>query len=263
MAYLNQAQDALANDGMLQRFQMLVFPDPVRWENVDRKPNTASLERAYGIFKALAGMVPEHWGAASNQFIKFPYFVFEDAAQAAFNEWHTELHRTRIPAEDDPLIAQCLSKLDNLFLGLALIFHLIDIADTQIPQPGETLARGQDPEMGRLGESGRGATGQGVVYPPRGPRPAVLRDDGQRRAWAAQALAAKVRGGSLEDGFTFRDVLRKRWHGLTEASDIEAALGWLEEEGWLRSRSFGGAGPGSGRRTTKYEINPACRQGAR
>jgi hypothetical protein len=42
-AYLNQAQDALADDGMLQRFQMLVYPDPRRWENVDRAPNTASL----------------------------------------------------------------------------------------------------------------------------------------------------------------------------------------------------------------------------
>jgi Protein of unknown function (DUF3987) len=139
-AYLNQAQDTLADDGMLQRFQMLVYPDPVPWANVDRKPNIASLERAYGVFEALAGMVPTHWGAGSNKFIKFPYFVFESAAQGVFDEWHSELHLNRIPAEDNPLIAQYLSKMDNLFLGLALIFHLIDIADTQIPQPGETLA---------------------------------------------------------------------------------------------------------------------------
>ena len=30
--YLEQAAHALANDGMLQRFQLLVYPDPRRWE---------------------------------------------------------------------------------------------------------------------------------------------------------------------------------------------------------------------------------------
>jgi hypothetical protein len=71
-----------------------------------------------------------------------------------------------------------------------------------------------------------------------------------------------VRKGKLEDGFTVRDVLRKCWHGLTEGADIEAALSGLEEDGWLRSRSIGGTGPGSGRPTTKYDINPRCRREA-
>jgi hypothetical protein len=31
-AYLEQAAHALANDGLLQRFQVMVFPDPRRWE---------------------------------------------------------------------------------------------------------------------------------------------------------------------------------------------------------------------------------------
>jgi hypothetical protein len=201
---------------------------------------------------------PSTGGAASNQFIKFPYFVFEDAAQAVFNEWHTELHRNRIPAEDDPLIAQYLSKLDNLFLGLALIFHLIDIADTQIPRPGETI----DGIPSWAGWVSLPAVQRAKAW-------CIHLEAHARRCYgmmasgalrAAQALAAKVRAGKLEDGFTLRDVMRKRWHGLTENSDIGAAVGWLEEEGWIRRRSSGGTGPGSGRRTTKYEINPACRQ---
>jgi hypothetical protein len=79
---------------------------------------------------------------------------------------------------------------------------------------------------------------------------------------AAQVLAAKVRDGMLEDGFTVRDVLRKRWHGLTEVTGIEAALAWLEEEEWVR-RGFGSAGPKGGRPTTRYRINPRIRSDAR
>ena len=39
--YLEQAANSLANDGMLQRFQLLVYPDPVPWRYVDQFPNKA------------------------------------------------------------------------------------------------------------------------------------------------------------------------------------------------------------------------------
>jgi hypothetical protein len=39
VGYLEQATQTLANDGMLQRFQVLVYPDPRRWEWRDRSPD--------------------------------------------------------------------------------------------------------------------------------------------------------------------------------------------------------------------------------
>ena len=53
----------------------------------------------------------------------------------------------------------------------------------------------------------------------------LLKDDGLR---AAQALAAKLERGALEDGFTLRDVRRNQWQNLTTDDAIEAALDWLE-----------------------------------
>jgi hypothetical protein len=82
------------------------------------------------------------------------------------------------------------------------------------------------------------------------------RNDGLR---AAQALAAKLEHGALEYGFTLRDVRRNQWRNLTTDEAIEAALDWLEDEDWLRSESTGGTGPGCGRRTIRYRINPAIR----
>ena len=45
----------------------------------------------------------------------------------------------------------------------------------------------------------------------------------------AQALAAKLERGALEDGFTLRDVRRNQWRNLTADDAIQAALDWLED----------------------------------
>src|SRR5262249_22546756 len=81
----------------------------------------------------------------------------------------------------------------------------------------------------------------------------LLKDDGLR---SAQALALKLERGALEDAFTLRDVRRHQWRSLTTARAIEAALDWLEDEGWLH-KTKGGTGPGGGRPTEQYLITPA------
>jgi hypothetical protein len=65
------------------------------------------------------------------------------------------------------------------------------------------------------------------------------KDDGLR---AAQALAAKLERGALEDGFTLRDVRRNQWRSLTTDEAIQAALDWLEETTGCAASSTGGTG---------------------
>ena len=60
--------------------------------------------------------------------IKFPYFFFDDAAQGFYIGWMRAFHK-RIMAESNPLIRQHLEKYDKLFPALALIFHMIGMAD--------------------------------------------------------------------------------------------------------------------------------------
>src|SRR5438270_13979821 len=44
---VNALEDGPSNDGLLQRFQLLVWPDtPVDWHYLDRKPNAACAEIA-------------------------------------------------------------------------------------------------------------------------------------------------------------------------------------------------------------------------
>jgi hypothetical protein len=134
--YLEQSEHALANDGMLQRFQVLVYPDPRRWEWRDRSPDKHARDVAYEIFEVIADFDPMAWGAApADEFSKFPHFCFDDAAQSVFIEWSKELHLVRIPNEDEPIIRQHLAKYDKLFPALALIFHLVDCAAHGIRGP--------------------------------------------------------------------------------------------------------------------------------
>lgn len=243
IGYLEQAANALANDGMLQRFQVLVYPDLRPWEWRDRIPNQPAREAAHRVFEALAEFDPVAWGASpANDFAKFPCFQFGDRAQEVFIEWSTELHRDKLPAEDHPIVAQHLAKFDKLFPALALILHLVDCAATgqrgPITEPAALRAAAW---CDYLEAHARRCYG-------------LLADDGLR---AAQALAEKVQQGKLADGFTAREVRRNQWRYLTTDEAVNAALDWLEDEGWLRSIDSGGTGPGTGRRTSRYFINPA------
>lgn len=239
--YLEEASDSLANDGMLPRFQMLVYPDDTRWEWRDRIPVKEARDRAKRIFERLAELPAEAWGAnPRNDFVRFPYFNFGEQAQQLFIEWTGELHR-RIPAENDPLVAQHLAKFDKLFTALALVFHLVDCADKGISGPiTEESALRAAAWCQYLEAHARRCYG-------------LLADKGLR---AAQALAQLISGGQLADGFTSRDIRRKQRRHLKTDEAVHAALDWLVDEGWLRPEDVGGEGPGTGRKTVRYHINP-------
>jgi len=52
------------------------------------------------------------------------------------------------------------------------------------------------------------------------------------------------------------DVRRNQWRYLTTDEAVQAALDWLTDERWLQAEEVGGTGPGTGRHTWRYFINP-------
>jgi hypothetical protein len=242
VAYLEQASHKLSNDGMLQRFQLLVYPDHREWKWTDCKPNMEARERAFAVFHSLAEIDTVAWGASPvDESAKFPFFRFDPTAQKEFIRWSTDLHLRKLPLEDQPIVAQHLSKYDKLFPALALLFHLVDCASN-----GTTGAVTEESALRATAWCDYLEAHARRCY-------GLLVDDGFR---AAQTLAGKLEKGCLPDGFTLRDVRRHQWRGLTDDVMIQAAIDWLEDEYWLRPFATGGVGPGSGRRTTRYRIHP-------
>ena len=128
---MNQAtQGEKGDDGLLQRFQLLVWPDPpASWRNVDRWPDTEAKNRAYEVFKRLDALDPEDFGAGGHDEEGIPAVRFTDEAQEVFDKWRDELEVRLRSEELPPALESHLAKYRSLMPSLALIFHLIEYVD--------------------------------------------------------------------------------------------------------------------------------------
>ena len=121
-AYLAGAmKGGVGDDGLMQRFQLLVWPDaPRTWVNVDRKPDTAARQAAREVFKRLDALDPGGPWAEPRKRGRLPWLRFDAAAQAEFDRWRDELE-PRLQAGDlHPAMEAHLAKYRSLAPSLAL-----------------------------------------------------------------------------------------------------------------------------------------------
>ena len=119
-SYLVDAlKDGPSNDGLIQRFQLLVWPDtPAEWNYIDRIPSAASEEVASRVFRRLVTLDSEN-----------PLrFRFDPEAQQLFVEWLADLESKIRGGELHPALVSHLSKYRKLMPALALLFELADRA---------------------------------------------------------------------------------------------------------------------------------------
>jgi hypothetical protein len=221
-SYLIQSMSGLENDGMLQRLQLLVYPDEVKkkdWKLVDKHPDLVARERAYKIIERLAHMDFTEYGATKEELERFPYLRFSEEAQHLFNEWLTELEMEKIRGNDHPMILEHFGKYRSLMPILALIFHLIDVADGSNTGPVSLQAAEKAAAFCEYLESHMRR-----VY-------GLVADIDLQ---AAAILAEKTKQGKLQDGFTVRDVQRKNWHLLNTKELAQVACNELIDAGWLK-----------------------------
>lgn len=236
-AYLFQAAANLTNDGMVQRFQLLVYPDePAGWKLIDDSPDRPARDRATVIFRALAEMDFRQAGAEGEDDER-PFFHFDNAAQGLFYEWLTELEG-KIKSEENPLLCEHFAKYRSLMPSLALVFHLIGVAGGASPGPVTAGAAAMAADWVDYLE-----THARRIY-------SLILDMGPR---SAAALAAKIKEGKVNDGFTARDVYKNHWQILDDPELVAGACDELESLGWIRKESILQTG---GRPKVKFFINP-------
>lgn len=194
----------MGDDGLMQRFQLAVYPDlPASWRYRDAAPNAACEMRAHETFQRLRATTPESVGAMRGDGFDLPWLPLADDARELWIEWQSAM-MPRLRAGGEPAHMEShLAKFPALACRLALVLHLCD-ADGG-PVSGEAMARALD-WCAHLESHAR------RIYAP-------LADGGLS---AAHALLRKRK--ELPDVFTARDVYRKCWGGL----DVDATADALE-----------------------------------
>ena len=88
-AYLTETlRGGSGDDGLLQRFQLLVWPDAAQeWRNVDTKPDAAARQAAQEVITRLDTLDTTRIGASQNFVDPTPWLRFAPEAQSSFDEW--------------------------------------------------------------------------------------------------------------------------------------------------------------------------------
>src|SRR5262249_17242664 len=119
-SYLVDAlKEGPSDDGLIQRFQVIVWPDTdPDWTYVDRPPDSRSEELVARIYRKLVGLDPEN-----------PVrFRFAPGAQELFIEWLKELEGKVRRDELHPALVSHLSKYRSMMPTFAVLFELTDLA---------------------------------------------------------------------------------------------------------------------------------------
>jgi hypothetical protein len=237
VAYLGEAaRGGQMDDGMVQRFQLAIWPDvPTDFTLVDRYPKSRAKDAAR---TALRQMVDLDLGALRTEEDEGRHFLrFDQMAQAVFNGWYTRHMRRTRQGEMPDILKNHLGKYPKTVSSLALISHLVDGGTGRITAPHVRRAIAWITYLEAHAQR---------IYQ------VALRTDGE----AAAVLGRHLRAGDLVDGFTARDVVQRGWTSLGQRGQVEGALAVLVDLGWLRV-DVPPAGPG--RPTSRYRINPGLR----
>lgn len=259
--YLEQTMRGLGNDGLMQRFQMMVYPDPLpRRKEKDIAVDKESRDAVYELFIAadelFEGQLASYGANEPNEYYKRPYFRFADDAYNVFMDWYDALQAKADDTEHE-VIAQHLLKYGRLIPALALIFHLVDCIEIGSRLGGVSLnALKAAIAWGNMLE-----THMLRVYN-------CITDNSHLKAsLLSKKILTMLKKPSdktdktdwISHGFTARSLKRKNWKGLTDNNAVQTAIDVLIEYDWLDYKEIKSTAQG-GRPTERYWINPKLKR---
>jgi hypothetical protein len=214
--YVQAAQKGSSkNDGFLQRFQVIVWPDPITTTDIiDRSPDKAAMD-AFNL--AIHKLYLTATMSAQDERTSSPLMLhFTVDAQQLFTKWYLKNEKLVAGKNLDTSRQSHFAKYRSLIPALALLFHLLEGGTGPV-------------EIGVLGKAIRYANylkgHANRVYG------SVLGFDHA----PAHSLAEKLINGKINSDFTSRTVLLKGWSDLTTNELVHDALNTLVEYGWLEA----------------------------
>ena len=216
--HLSHSKDA---DGMVQRFQLAVWPDkPQTFKFVDKYPDKEIKDAMYKLCKRLDSLNVERLGE-QDEYDKIAYVRFSAEAQPVFDDWYKKLMQRTIQMGDNlPMMAH-LRKYPSLVASLALVFYLADeVPDDYFTNPTWS-------PMGIGLSSLQLAIEWGDFLEKHACR--VHAQHINPELISAHALLKKIKSGAVQSPFVLRDVYRKGWSKLSDRQSVMSAVKVLKE----------------------------------
>jgi hypothetical protein len=226
----------LRDDGMVQRLQILVWPDISKdWVEADRHPNSQAKKTAFECFTRLHAINAAEVGAEVDPYAgsgAVPFLRFDPEAQQLFSKYRAELE-VKIRDEDmPPEISAHLSKFRGLIPRISLICHLANGGSGPVSVQAIKMALGWSDYL-------------------EGHMRRVYASVGGDTADVARKILRRIKMGQLAQGFSARELKRHHWGGLT-GERVDQSLEMLVEYDWLRVQ----ATETGGRPSITFQINP-------
>ena len=222
------------DDGMVQRLQILVWPDNItHWVSMDSPSDKSAQARAFQMCRRLAELRPQDVGAIIEDGNAVPYLRFTEEARRLFVEYRTGLE-TKVRGNTlSPALAAHLSKYRGLVPRIALILHLASGGTGSVSAEAITMA---------------------ILW-------ADYLEAHARRVYAAAEAAPvdtakliwkRIESKTIKCGFTARDIYTRGWSQLKDKAEVERGLDALVHAHWLAMRPE----ETGGRPIVRYYINP-------
>jgi putative DNA primase/helicase len=210
-------------DGLVQRLQLMVFPDTKPDFNlVDNNLDPLSESRVRNIFESFPFYDFGYNGLISD----LPYIRFTPDAQRFFEHWLVE-HQRRLRSSDlHSAVTAHLNKFNSLVPALALIFHCVEMVHSNSKGPVSLAAAELALRWVQYLESHAMR-----IY-------SNITDEEDR-----DRLIKMIEAGKFKGQFTARDVIHQRQPGLTKAKRVTEILLDLADEGMLQVDKFSGIAP--------------------
>jgi hypothetical protein len=228
------ATTGATNDGLIQRLQLVVWPDGRKdWSWVDRHPSQLAKNVYEAVFRDLHHLV---LGSPEEPAV----LRFSPDAQQLYRQWMTEIQTEARGGHLSSVLESHLLKMPKTIASLALIFELVD--------------------GGRF-EVGKASTLRALAWAD------YLRSHANRLYTCGNTMVedgARLileRCRQLPAEFTARVIYQKGWAGLTDKASVTAAVELLRATHHCRETARPTAEAG-GRPSTTFEWNPTLTEGS-
>lgn len=212
------AKGGKSDDGLLQRFQLIMYPDRRKhWKKVDKTPNHLAQKKIEGVV-ARIDQIP--LPKKVDDKIHRPIFHYSPSAQFLADEWHEKLENRLCKGDASPILEAHLSKFRSLMPSLSLIFALM----REDYKEGHWVIDEKEVKLSIAWckfLEGQAFKAYGEYLNP--------------ELSAGRRLLTKIRDGLVKDGDACRDIYRRGWKGLANKEELDLAVSTLKKYGHLKT----------------------------